>query len=719
MKLFDQFKDAILDEQKEDIALTTSYINNYPPKKLAQLGLGIINLQIVNIRTGLGGKTILELQLDSAFSDGEINTSTLRTGDIVKLAKMTSSALSNKSEKKKPSKNHKEESQTQDQSDVGIEAVVIKVSTQTISISVDESTDDSKILQYYNNTNDSARMWLVKLTNSITYKRMITTMDKVLAMKESDKNDIHKILLGESQYIPKSNGTSNNNNGEINFFNDKLNASQRQAIDFAINDSNITIIHGPPGTGKTYTLIELIQQLTSKGEKVLVCGPSNISVDTILERLGDKYEPMKLIRIGHPARLLMKNLQHSLEILSKTYGRDIINEILNDIQSVLTKIKKCKKYGERKALYSELKLLKKELRQRERKIVNELLVQAQVVVATLHGSGSYELKNSVGTNNNEGIVFDTIIIDEVSQSLEPQCWIPLLLSNRFKRLVIAGDNMQLPPTIKTQKSNSSSPSSSSSSASILATTLFDRLMKHCHGEKYKKLLDVQYRMNKSIMQFPSMQLYDNQLKCDDSVREISLVDLPGVELNDDTMTKCIWYDTQGGEFPEQISESIDGDSKYNDMELLVVKGHIKKLLSSGVQPQDIGVIAPYSAQVQNLKKQMGLGGEVGSSANGDKDGQIEISTVDGFQGREKEVIILTLVRSNDSREIGFLSEQRRLNVAMTRPKRQLCVVGDLELMNQSGNKFLQSWSKFVEDGNNDGDVIFEIEYPNLDDYIEN
>ena len=129
---------------------------------------------------------------------------------------MTSSALSNKSEKK-PSKNHKEESQTQDQSDVGIEAVVIKVSTQTISISVDESTDDSKILQYYNNTNDLARMWLVKLTNSITYKRMITTMDTVLAMKESDKNDIHKILLGESQYIPKSNGTSNNNNGEINF----------------------------------------------------------------------------------------------------------------------------------------------------------------------------------------------------------------------------------------------------------------------------------------------------------------------------------------------------------------------------------------------------------------------------------------------------------------------------------------------------------------------
>ncbi|KAL6453383.1 HCS1 DNA polymerase alpha-associated DNA helicase A [Candida maltosa Xu316] len=673
MQLFDRFKDAILEEQQEDVSQTNAYINAFTPKKLAQLGLGIINLQIANIRTGLGGKTILELQLDPGFSDGEINTSTLRTGDIVKLSRMTTTTTSTTKKKTKDNDDDQQDSE-------GLEAVVLKVTTSMISISVDESTDDSKILQYYNNTNDQSRVWLVKLTNSITYKRMITTMNKINDFKDIDKNEIHRLLLGESKYVPK------NDNRQISFINTQLNASQQSAINFAINKSNITIIHGPPGTGKTYTLIELIQQLTKLGEKVLVCGPSNISVDTILERLGDKYKTGQLIRIGHPARLLPINLQHSLEILSKSYGREVIQDIEKDIQGVLAKIKKCKRYSERRVLYQELKNLKKELKQREKKIVHELLLQSQVIISTLHGAGSYELKSN-------DIAFDTIIIDEVSQSLEPQCWIPLLLNNKFKRLVIAGDNMQLPPTIKSKKSTS-----------LLGTTLFDRLVTKLEGNKFKKLLDVQYRMNESIMKFPSLQLYDNQLKCDSSVESISLIDLPGVEDNELTNTKCIWYDTQGGEFPEQVNESIEGDSKYNEMELLIVKGHIKRLLESGVKPSDIGVIAPYSAQVQLLKKQMG------------SDNEIEISTVDGFQGREKEIIILTLVRSNDSREIGFLSEQRRLNVAITRPKRQLCVIGDLELMSQSNSDFLKKWCKYVEEG--DSDEPYEIEYPNVTDYLE-
>ncbi|EGW35223.1 uncharacterized protein SPAPADRAFT_53535 [Spathaspora passalidarum NRRL Y-27907] len=685
MKLFEQFKNAIEDEQQEDISETDAYISMYSPKKLSSLGLAIINLQIINLRTGLGAKTIIELKLDPAFGDTDINTGTLRTGDIVKLSKMEKSTSTNAKKKKTKSTTSTENSE--DSEDQGIEAVVLKVSTQTISISVEESTDDAHVLQYYNNTNnDSTRMWLVKLANSITYKRMISTMNKVNELQPSDKNDIHKLLLGESSYI------SHQNNHFITFFNSHLNDSQKQAIEFAINKSNITIIHGPPGTGKTYTLIELIQQLTNLGEKVLVCGPSNISVDTILERLGDKYKSGQLIRIGHPARLLPVNLQHSLEILSKSYGREIISDIEHDISSTLTKIRKCKRYAERRELYQELKLLKRELKQREKKIVHELLINARVVVATLHGSGSYELR----TND---LAFDTIIIDEVSQSMEPQCWIPLLLNTKFKRLVIAGDNMQLPPTVKSVKRKGSS---------ILETTLFDRLVLKGEGNKFKKLLDVQYRMNTSIMMFPNMQLYSNKLKSDSSVENITLSELPGVEENDDTLCKCIWYDTQGGEFPEQVSESVEGDSKYNEMELLVVRGHIEKLLSDGVQPKDIGVIAPYAAQVQLLKKQMG------------PETEIEISTVDGFQGREKEVIILTLVRSNESREIGFLSDQRRLNVAITRPKRQLCVIGDLELMSSSGSIFLKNWCKYVEEGIDCKDVEpFEIVYPNLEDYLSN
>lgn len=668
MSLFSKFKAAILKEQEEDVAQTTEYINAYPPKKLAQMGLAVINLNISNMRTGIGGKTILELQLDNAISNGDLSSASMKTGDIVRIDKMTKA-------KKKD-----EESKEKDES---IEAVVVKVSNLTITVSVDESAGDDKVLNYYNNTNDSTRIWIVKLSNAITYKRMITTMNKVLELKESEKNDIHKLLLGETKY------TLSNGNSSIDFFNRGLNRSQKSAIDFAINKSNISIIFGPPGTGKTMTLVELIRQLTTRGEKVLVCGPSNISVDTILERLGEHYKAGELVRIGHPARLLPVNVQHSLEVLSKSYGRDVIKDLENDIQSVLGKIKKCKRYVERKTLYQELKLLKKELVQRERKIVHELLNQAKVVLATLHGAGSYDLKRS-------GANFDSIIIDEVSQSLEPQCWIPLLHNDKFKRLVIAGDNMQLPPTIM------------SGTATLLETTLFDRLVNKLEGDKFKKLLNVQYRMNDSIMKFPSMQLYEDKLIGDESVKEIKLTDLPGVSRNDETNVQCVWYDTQGGDFPEQKLESIKGDSKYNEMELQIVRGHVKKLIESGVPPQDIGIIAPYAAQVQLLKKQLG------------PDSLIEVSTVDGFQGREKEVIILTLVRSNDERDVGFLSEERRLNVAITRPKRQLCVIGDLQLMNDSGHKFLQSWSKYVEDGFEDGKSVrpYEIVYPNIDDYAD-
>ncbi|CCG21196.1 Hcs1 protein [Candida orthopsilosis Co 90-125] len=668
MSLFSKFKAAILKEQEEDVAQTTEYINAYPPKKLAQMGLAVINLNISNMRTGIGGKTILELQLDNAISNGDLSSASMKTGDIVRIDKMTKA-------KKKD-----EESKEKDES---IEAVVVKVSNLTITVSVDESAGDDKVLNYYNNTNDSTRIWIVKLSNAITYKRMITTMNKVLELKESEKNDIHKLLLGETKY------TLSNGNSSIDFFNRGLNRSQKSAIDFAINKSNISIIFGPPGTGKTMTLVELIRQLTTRGEKVLVCGPSNISVDTILERLGEHYKAGELVRIGHPARLLPVNVQHSLEVLSKSYGRDVIKDLENDIQSVLGKIKKCKRYVERKTLYQELKSLKKELVQRERKIVHELLNQAKVVLATLHGAGSYDLKRS-------GANFDSIIIDEVSQSLEPQCWIPLLHNDKFKRLVIAGDNMQLPPTIM------------SGTATLLETTLFDRLVNKLEGDKFKKLLNVQYRMNDSIMKFPSMQLYEDKLIGDESVKEIKLTDLPGVSRNDETNVQCVWYDTQGGDFPEQKLESIKGDSKYNEMELQIVRGHVKKLIESGVPPQDIGIIAPYAAQVQLLKKQLG------------PDSLIEVSTVDGFQGREKEVIILTLVRSNDERDVGFLSEERRLNVAITRPKRQLCVIGDLQLMNDSGHKFLQSWSKYVEDGFEDGKSVrpYEIVYPNIDDYAD-
>lgn len=704
-KLADSFRAAINLEQKCDTLLTDSYLESYSAKKLASFGLAIVNLSMSNMRTGLGGKTLIELTLDPAFSrpGDDIQPGSLRVGDIVKLDRM---------------------GRTEKEENTALEGVITRISGKAISVSVEEDTSDESLLGLYNNTgNDNVRMWIVKLTNSATYKRMLQAMTKLENLTEPNKNQVTRLLLGESKYAP----TEPRSKKKMEFFDPNLNDSQRSAVDFAIHESPVTIIHGPPGTGKTYTLIELIKQLAfNHNEKILVCGASNISVDNILERLspvfsGEEQEetpkkgrrkkvvktgnPENLIRIGHPARLLESNLQHSLDVLSKTsYGeggdnQNILRDIQQDIGSTLGQIKKCKRYGERRALWAELKQLKKEFRIRERKIVHDLLVGSRVVLSTLHGAGSNELialyKDHEFSADNP--VFGTIIIDEVSQSLEPQCWIALVNHLGIKRLVIAGDNMQLPATVKSKEEAASLIAKGE--IADLEFTLFDRLVEE-HGDSFKKLLDVQYRMNEQIMEFPSETLYEGKLKADKSVKRILLTDLKNVSSTDNTMIPCIWYDTQGGDFPEKTQDdsapTASTGSKFNDMEALVVLQHVKSLVEAGVGPENIGIISPYSAQVSALKRMVEFE-------------NIEVATIDGFQGREKEVIIVSLVRSNDQREVGFLNDRRRLNVAMTRPKRQLCIVGDLELMDQSGVKFLKTWAEYVEQN-------FEIRYPDLGDY---
>ncbi|CAK7901971.1 DNA polymerase alpha-associated DNA helicase A [[Candida] anglica] len=751
VSLIEAFKNAIALEQKADSSLTEEYLKLYSPKKLSQLGLAVVNLVVSNLKTGLGGKTLIELQQDPATSsspDEDIQPGTIRVGDIVKVSRMKASNVSN---------------DTTTDSEAPIEAVVTRINTKTITVSVEEDTNDERILALYNNTgNDSTRMWIVKLTNSVTYKRMVSTMNKLEELIESGKsnqNQIISLLIGDTKYNKISSGTKIK---DSEFFDPNLNESQKKAINFAVNESPITIIHGPPGTGKTYTLIELIKQLSfNKKEKVLVCGPSNISVDTILERLSSVFtnedttsgestkskrkskkstsnsgcSPEKLIRIGHPARLLPGNLAHSLDVLSKTNyagasastsdSKQILADIQKEISDAVYKVKKCKRYSERRALWTELKTLRKELRIREKKITEELLQGAQVILSTLHGAGSYELtslyKNEALQFGPENPLFDTIIIDEVSQSLEPQCWIPMICHLGFKRLVIAGDNMQLPPTVKSK--DESLGRFSLQEVADLELTLFDRLVLDHDGDLYKQLLDTQYRMNTKIMQFPSSELYENKLRAHESVANILLTDLPNVKGSsrtdddddiDDIATTCIWYDTQGGDYPEKSTDTDDSvadmtGSKYNELEALLCMQHLGKLLDSGVAPGDIGIISPYNAQVSLLKKSLHRERPEMAIADQVSGGKVEISTVDGFQGREKEAIIVSLVRSNDNREVGFLKDKRRLNVAITRPKRHLCVVGDLELMQVSGVKFLKNWAEFAEEN-------FEIRYPQLGDY---
>ncbi|KAH8910955.1 P-loop containing nucleoside triphosphate hydrolase protein [Coniochaeta sp. PMI_546] len=426
--------------------------------------------------------------------------------------------------------------------------------------------------------------------------------------------------------------------------------------------------------------------MLKRGLRILVCGPSNISVDNIVERLAPHKIP--IIRIGHPARLLPSVLNHSLDVLTQTSEAGaIVQDVRAEMDAKQASISKTKSGRERRAIYADLKELRKEYRERERKCVSNLVGGSKVVLATLHGSGGYQVRNEQ---------FDVVIIDEASQALEAQCWVALLSA---KKAVCAGDHLQLPPTIKSLNSKSkpkkSKDGGEAANGPSLETTLFDRLLA-LHGPSIKRMLTTQYRMHEKIMRFPSDELYEGKLVAADAVRARLLKDLPyEVEANDETSEPLVFIDTQGGDFPEKAEEedeptkksirsSLFGDSKSNEMEAALVRLHVKALVDSGVKPEDIAVVTPYNAQLAVLAplKEAYPG--------------IELGSVDGFQGREKEAVIVSLVRSNPDGEVGFLGEKRRLNVAMTRPKRSLTVIGDSETVRR-GSPFLKRWMEFLEE----------------------
>lgn len=477
-------------------------------------------------------------------------------------------------------------------------------------------------------------------------------MSKLQKLSEADQSSFIQVLFGKANPTPLPEDLDDMV-GKLVWHSAALNESQKQAIRFAMASREIALIHGPPGTGKTTALVELILQLVKKDLRILVCGPSNISVDNIVERLASYKVPM--VRLGHPARLLPSVLNHSLDVLTKTSdAAALVQDVRKEMDQKQASIRKTRNGRERKAIYGELRELRKEFRERERGCVNGLVRSSKVVLATLHGSGGYQLRQAH---------FDVVIIDEASQALEAQCWVPLLFA---KKAILAGDHLQLPPTVKSLNTKNSSEAKSRSATTAakkketdntLETTLFDRLLT-LHGSSIKRMLTVQYRMHEKINAFPSDELYESKLVPDDAVKAHLLNQLDGVEDTEDTSEALIFYDTQGGEFPERVDDDeIDkkprrnmAESRSNDLEAMLVASHVKKLIDAGVKATDIAVITPYNAQLVILSqalKEVYLG--------------IELGSVDGFQGREKEAVIVSLVRSNDAKEVGFLGEKRRLN----------------------------------------------------------
>ena len=419
-----------------------------------------------------------------------------------------------------------------------------------------------------------------------------------------------------------------------------LNDAQREAIRFALSAEDVAIIHGPPGTGKTTSVVAFIRQAVARGEKVLACAPSNTAVDNLLERLAASVD--RVVRVGHPARVKEELRTHTLDaIVAKHENMRIVRELLQDAEALY---KKADRYtrakparGAKQDMRREAKALKIESRQLEQQAIDHVLDSAEVVCATT------AIDDAVLGDRR----FDWVVVDEACQATEPACWIPLL---RAKRILLAGDHCQLPPTVVSKDAGQEG----------LARSMMQRLVE-TYGTAITRQLDVQYRMHAAIMRFSSAQFYANTLVAHDSVRGHLLSHLSGVAsspLADEPMT---FIDTAGADCTEEAE--IDGSSRSNPAEGRLVLSKVEQLLASGVAAGDIAVISPYAAQVRWLRERV-------------PDAATEIDTVDGFQGREKEAIVISLVRSNREGEIGFLADTRRMNVALTRARRKLIVIGD-------------------------------------------
>lgn len=350
----------------------------------------------------------------------------------------------------------------------------------------------------------------------------------------------------------------------------------------------------------------------------------------------------------------------------------------NEIHNIIyfqVKIEKARKSAARKSLWAENKNLLKEMKERQKSIVKQILTNADVILSTLTTASLDGPLKHVEKNH-----FDVCFIDECSQALETACWIPLTL---VKKCVIAGDHNQLPPTIISEKAAKKG----------LSVTLMERVLK-LHGDSIKMMLTLQYRMNEIIMQWPSKQLYESKLIAHESVKSHLLSDVCGIESNDDTTAPLLMIDTAGCELYELHAE--DEESKGNEGEADLVFVHVENLVKSGVQPSDIAVITPYNLQVELIRSRFS-----------EKYSKVEVKSVDGFQGREKEAVILSLVRSNDDGEVGFLSENCRINVAITRAKRHLAVICDSNTVSHSN--FLKSFIQYCEEK---GEIRSAFQYEN-------
>ena len=468
-----------------------------------------------------------------------------------------------------------------------------------------------------------------------------------------------------------------------------LNPTQERAVNEVLWAKDVAIVHGPPGTGKTTTLVEAINETLMRESQVLVCAQSNMAVDWISEKLVDRG--INVLRIGNPTRVNDKMLGFTYE---RRFESHADYPQLWAIRKAIRELRKNRKKGSEN-YHQKMDRLKSRAAEIEIRINSELFGEARVIACTLVGSAHHLL---------EGMKFGTLFIDEAAQALEAACWIPM---RRASRVILAGDHCQLPPTVK----------SIAALRAGLGKTLMERIAEN--KPEVVTLLKIQYRMNDEIMRFSSDWFYGGKVESAPQIKYRSVLDYDHPITWIDTSNEENQITIEGGDAPEDSASTSSSESAANqnsdlnfkeqfvgesfgrinkaeaELTLLTLAEYFTKIGKQRVLEEriDVGIISPYRAQVQYLKKLIKKYEFFKPYRR-----LISVNTVDGFQGQERDVILISLVRSNDEGQIGFLKDLRRMNVAMTRARMKLIILGNKDTMTK--HPFYKKLWEYVEAINN-------------------
>ena len=497
-----------------------------------------------------------------------------------------------------------------------------------------------------------------------SYTEMQKALDEVIGARNNRVAELREIIEGSE--------TPTFNKIDETVIIPQLNFSQNKAIRHILSANDVAVIHGPPGTGKTTTIVQAIRLVLQTEKQLLVCAPTNTAVDLITEKLIE--QGVNVLRVGHPARVNESLLKTTIDgqVQHHPNYKDIKNLRRNaeEYFKMAGKYKRVfgKEDAKQRALYyTEAKTCIKESRLLEDYIVNSLFENAQVICCTPVTSTNKALSKKT---------FNTLFFDEASQALEAISWIPLLKCNR---VIFSGDHFQLPPVVKSIKAKQEG----------LDHTMLDRLTKY---DNVSSLLTRQYRMHQHIMQFSNAYFYKNELEADATVKETLL------SLNEDfdlLNLPISLIDTAGCSFdefqnPETLSMSNKGESDllFKHLELLLQQYQY----SNAQQKISIGIISPYKEQIELLKEKL-----LHFDYSNYPISELAVKTIDGFQGEERDIIYISLVRSNINSEIGFLSDIRRMNVALTRAKKKLVVIMDTATI--GNHPFYKAFIEYCENHN--------------------